>query len=294
MSLDIKYLNINGRDHPYFTLNGGHASLKTPIHFTGANGFPAAVYHSFLSQFTAHHPLSAADCRGAFSSRQAIPKRFGFEDFADDLIEIVEALYSKPVIAMGHSFGAHVSLIAAIKRPDLFEQLVLIEPASLPSAKLDLIYRRLPVFLLHRLVPMISQTLQRQRIWASRSAFIEKYHHHRTFKHFTEEAMQAYAEHGLKETHNGQFELIFDPTWEAHIFANVEFVWKNLKKSQTPCLFLRAEHSNLYSSPLFHQQNRALGHHFTGLELKNTHHLMPFEAPSSCAQAINSWLDRAD
>jgi len=102
--------------------------------------------------------------------------------------------------------------------------------------------------------------------------------------------MRAYAKHGLHQRSDGDFELVFDPDWEAYIFSNVEFVWNNLKKSNTPCLFLRGEHSSLYSSERFHKENRKLGTHFAGVEVDDTHHMMPLEAPEACYAAISNWL----
>ena len=298
MSISYNKARVGKFDYPTLSIDrletGSQGTNKpqntSPIHFTGANGFIAAVYTDFLSQFSTTHSVTAADCRGALLDRNRPPKQFGLPGFADDLIALIETMHSKPVIGMGHSFGAHVSLIAAIKRPDLFEKLVLIEPASLPNPLLDLYYRKLPKLILHKMLPMIKRTQERQRVWPNRQSFIDKYQAHPTFKHFTNSAMQAYAQHGLYERADGQFELVFDPDWEAYIFSNVEFVWKNLKKSQTPCLFLRAEHSNLYSSQRFHKENAKLGSHFTGVEIENTHHMMPLEAPAICYRTINEWL----
>ncbi len=287
----MKTITVNGNSFPNFTLESNNNS-NSPIHFTGANGFPAGVYTSFLNRFNQYYSISAADCRGALETRSSPPKHFGLSRFADDLIDIIEATHSEPVIAMGHSFGAHVSLIAAIKRPDLIKQLVLIEPASLPNPWVDLIYLKLPTSVVNRIMPLISRTQQRQRIWRDHDSFVSRYRSHPTFKHLTEQAMRAYAEHGLKERKDGQYELVFDPDWEAHIFRNICFVWKNLKKTKTPTLFIRAKHSNLYSSKMFHSQNAKLGEHFTGVEVANTYHLMPLESPEACAKTALEWLSK--
>jgi len=282
MPLTIDTVEVDGRSHPFFELKSTNniGAKNNPIHFTGANGFPAATYESFLMQFTAQHSVTAADCRATFTPFDGLRRtNFGFSGFADDLIQLIEHQHSKPVIAMGHSFGAHVSLIAANKRPDLFEKLVLIEPASLPNAALDLVYRRLPKFILHKMLPMIKRTQERQRIWPSP-----------TFRRVTDPAMAAYAQYGLNERPDGKFELIFDPEWEAYIFSTVEFVWNNLKANQLPCLFLRAEHSNLYSSSLFKRENAQLGPHFSGIEVADTYHLMPLEAPEACYNIASQWL----
>lgn len=289
MPTHLNDVKVGKFQYPTLSIDDGETKNER-IHFTGANGFPAAVYQHFLARWSGAFNITAADCRGALLQRNRPPKQFGFQGFADDLIQIIETLHDKPIIGMGHSFGAHVTLIAAIKRPDLFYRLVLIEPASLPNPFLDLFYRRLPKPILHKMLPMIKNTQERRRLWPSRQAFINKYRAHPTFKRFTSEALEAYAEHGLYQKNESAYELVFDPDWEAYIFSNVEFVWKNLKKSTVPCLFLRAEKSNLYSSKRFNKENHALGDHFTGLEVDGTHHLMPLEKPEVCYKAIDDWL----
>lgn len=289
MSTHFSHVTAGQFQYPTLTIKN-HEVEDKQIHFTAANGFPVAVYRHFLNQFSDNFNITATDCRGALLERNQPPKQFGFSGFADDLIQIIEALHDKPIIGMGHSFGAHISLIAAIKRPDLFDRLILIEPASLPNSFLDLYYRRLPKFLLHKVLPMIKRTQERRRTWPNRNAFVDKYRTHPTFKRFTKQALEAYAEYGLYQKSDDKFELVFDPDWEAYIFSNVEFIWKNLKKSTVPCLFLRAEHSNLYSSERFNKENRTIGNHFTGIEVNNTHHLMPLEKPELCYNTIRNWL----
>ncbi len=50
----------------------------------------------------------------------------------DDLIALLERLDAAPADLVGHSWGGFVSLLAAIRRPDLVRGLVLLEPPVLP------------------------------------------------------------------------------------------------------------------------------------------------------------------
>ena len=289
MSVKQDTLSIDGREHNYLCLGPQKAHSDT-IMFSGANGFPVGTYEPFLSQFEENYLVQAVDCRATIKDIGPPSRSFGFPAFADDLIKAIESLGNQPVIAMGHSFGAHVSLIASIKRPDLFKQLVLIEPASLPNFWIDLVYRKLPKTIVHQLLPMVKQTLERQAIWDSRQEFIERYANHRTFSKLTDLTLQAYAKHGLVERSDSKFELVFDPRWEAHIFRRVEYIWNNLKKTTTPCLFIKAEKSNFYSSELFKNENKKLGTSFSGIEVKDTFHLMPLEHPTICYHEVKKWL----
>ena len=58
------------------------------------------------------------------------PKKYGsLQAYADDILEIIEALELKNVIFVGHSVSAIIGVLAAIKTPSVFQKLVLIGPS---------------------------------------------------------------------------------------------------------------------------------------------------------------------
>lgn len=260
------------------------------LHFSGANGFPVACYEHFLDLFEDSYDVQGMDPRPSSPIRQNPPNGFRMHDFANDLIQGMQRFYKQPVIGMGHSLGGQVTLIAALQQPDLFSKLIIIEPASLPNPYIDLVYRHIPKKFLDTFFPFIKGSENRRKVWGSREEFMQRYKHHATFKHFTEEALLNYAQHGLFKRDDGQYELIFDPTWESYIFRNIEFMWKFLRKIHHPTLVIRAEHSNLYSQQQFEQYNSSLPPHITHLTIPNTHHLLPFEHPTALYETIETWL----
>lgn len=52
-----------------------------------------------------------------------------FTGYANDLIDILEAFADQPVTYVGHSVAGAIGITAAVARPDLFRQLVLIGPS---------------------------------------------------------------------------------------------------------------------------------------------------------------------
>lgn len=69
--------------------------------------------------------LVAVDLRGRGGSAGA-PGPFGMDQHAADLIAIAEQLPA-PVVLIGQSMGAYAALRAAVRRPELFGKLVLID-----------------------------------------------------------------------------------------------------------------------------------------------------------------------
>lgn len=57
------------------------------------------------------------------------PERYGsLADYARDVIELIEALHSQPVVFVGHSVSSSIGMLAAIERPDLFARLGMLCP----------------------------------------------------------------------------------------------------------------------------------------------------------------------
>lgn len=53
--------------------------------------------------------------------------RYGsYDDFADDLIGLVDEMELKSTVFIGHSMSGMVGCIASVKRPDLFQRLLLV------------------------------------------------------------------------------------------------------------------------------------------------------------------------
>ena len=287
-TIELSHINLTSGNAPWLSIPASSEAAQT-IHLSAANGFTAASYHSFLKYFNGSHSFTGMDCRGAWKNILPPPNDFNMHDFANDLIEGIEKKHSKPIIGLGHSQGGFVTLLAAIKRPDLFSKIVLIEPASLPNRWIGLLYPNIPKRLLYRFLPFIKGSLNRQRIWKSQEHFHARYRQHNTYKRFTDDAFNDYLAHGL--THNEQqWELVFSPAWEAHIFSTVEFIWKYLAKVTVPTLFVKAEYSNLYSQKQFIKQNKTLPSNISTVEITNTFHLLPHENPKQCHEVITKWL----
>ena len=62
-------------------------------------------------------------------SDYSFEKYNSLQAYADDILEICEALALKDVIFVGHSVSAMIGVLAAIKSPEQFQKLVLIGPS---------------------------------------------------------------------------------------------------------------------------------------------------------------------
>jgi sigma-B regulation protein RsbQ len=54
----------------------------------------------------------------------------GLDGYAQDVVEVIEAVVGQPVVFVGHSVSAMIGVLAAIRRPELFSHLVLVCPSA--------------------------------------------------------------------------------------------------------------------------------------------------------------------
>lgn len=114
---------------------------RNAVRITGA-GRPMVLVHGFgcdqkmwdrmVPSLEKDHQVIRYDLTGMGASQygEYDRERHGkLDGHAADLIEIIEALETKEVVAVGHSVGAIIIGLAAIERPDLFSGLVMVGPS---------------------------------------------------------------------------------------------------------------------------------------------------------------------
>jgi pimeloyl-ACP methyl ester carboxylesterase len=166
---------------------------KPRIHFSHANGLPASTY-SYLFE------MLEDDADFCFVEKMG-HGRFAFKGdwslLADELIDSIESQSSEPVIGMGHSLGAVVTLLAATKRPELFSKLILLDPVLFCKRK------RLVFWLAQRLglrdwLGPVKRTLTRRSQFDSAKDALAYFSPKTLFKNFHPRCLNDYVKHGLK------------------------------------------------------------------------------------------------
>ena len=157
---------------------GGQGPL---IHLAHANGFPPGAYAPFAQALTTTSPsdsgptyhLIGLPARPLWPGSQprSAPT---WHTLADDLLQGLHELGLRDLIGLGHSMGGVYTMLAALRQPDLFRALVLIDPVILPPGWLRTL--RLMRWLgLGRRQPLVQGALRRRRVWPSRQACFQRY-----------------------------------------------------------------------------------------------------------------------
>jgi pimeloyl-ACP methyl ester carboxylesterase len=209
--------------------------------------------------------------------------------FVDDLERFVENL-GGPVIAMGHSRGATVSLLLAIKRPELIRALVLIDPTILPFSWMWWWYL-VKLTGLARFVPIVATAAGRRRVWPDHASILEAYRSKAVFQTWQDGFLDAYIQDGTEKNGNGTIRLCCQPAWEAKCFAACPHdIWRYVPKLRKPALVLYGAKSDTFLA----SAARRFKAKVPGAALRcfeETGHFVPMEKPGATAEVIVDFLN---
>lgn len=257
------------------------------IHLAHANGFPPTTYNQLVNELTPHHHVIGFKARPLWPNSQHAAFKT-WRQGADDLIAFLDQQKLKNIIGVGHSFGAICSIMAANKRPDLFKQLILIEPVVLPKWYYALSV--LPEFIVKRYNPLVKKTLERTDTWQDRQRVFENFRSKKVFSEIGDEALWDYVNAATSEAANGSVFLNYSKEWEAQIFLSVVDPWKELKQLKVPYLAVRGQSSDTII-PSVWEKWKAINKTGKMIEMADSGHLVPLEKPVELAREILAYLE---
>jgi sigma-B regulation protein RsbQ len=103
-----------------------------PLVFAHGFGCDQGMWRHVVPAFTDENRVVLFDHVGAGGSDLSAwdPARYRrLDGYASDIVEIVEGLDLPPVVFVGHSVSGMIGILAAARRPDLFDRLVLVGPS---------------------------------------------------------------------------------------------------------------------------------------------------------------------
>jgi pimeloyl-ACP methyl ester carboxylesterase len=285
MNADHIFKNPGGEFH---YLDWGGSGPKA--HLAHATGFCAGTYSPLAKRLTPHLKLAGMDHRGHGKTRaEADPRNLkNWDIFVEDLERFVEFI-GGPVIAIGHSLGGVVSLLLAVKRPDLVRALILLDPIILPYSWKWGWYLSKKMGLSKR-VPIAARAVRRKRDWPDHETVLKAYRSKGSFKHWQDGFLEAYIAHGLESNGNGSLRLCCDPAWESRCFSVCPHdVWRYIPQLQCPTLVLYGRESDSFLKPTARrfklQYPRAVLKGFP-----QTSHFVPMERPEETTKAVLEFL----
>jgi pimeloyl-ACP methyl ester carboxylesterase len=116
------------------------ASLKlieqgsgSPLVLVHGSGSDVRTWEQQTRPFAAHFHVVTYSRRYHWpNDRIADGAEYAMADQVDDLGQILKSLATSPAHLVGHSYGAYIALVVAIRNPTLIDRLVLAEPPVIP------------------------------------------------------------------------------------------------------------------------------------------------------------------
>ncbi len=264
---------------PHITF--GHSGKL--IHFAHANGFSPEIYEPFLSPFLKDHQIIASKFRPLWEGEHPNQLK-GWNHFADDMIRFLDEQGLKNIIGFGHSLGGVTSMMVAIKRPDLFSKLVLLDPVVLSGAWMKML-TILPLFLKKKIIPVAQIANKRKDQWDSKNAVYESWRSKRVFTKLSDEQLRLLVDHSIIANKNGGVTLAYSKAWEAQVYASAPVFFNQLDKVKIPLVVVRGAESDVLSEKVWQNWQR-LQPKNQFINFPETGHLLPFEAPQALAREI--------
>ncbi len=261
------------------------------LHFAHANGYAPGVYRAFLSELARDHHVLAAELRPLWQPPCEPESVTDWSVFGEDIrrtLQVDPRLSAEPLIGVGHSLGAFVTLMAAVRQPELFRALVLIEPPFLDFG------RRMGLAVLGRVarhrVPLVARTLGRRDRWQSLEEAYAWFRAKPVFSRVSDEVLQDYVYYGTRAGAGNERTLYFSKHWEARIYTTISNHAPLIRQCQVPVLAIRGACSDTLKPSVWQQWQRLGSPGDRFVEVPDTGHLLPLESPQQVAAVIRDEL----
>jgi pimeloyl-ACP methyl ester carboxylesterase len=214
------------------------------------------------------------------------PPTEGWPRLIEQLISVLESKYAgTPVYGVGHSLGGYLNYLAAVRRPELFRAIVLLDAPIIGPFRGTMLGATKRLGIVDRVTPA-GATRDRRSTWKTREEARAHFRIRPLFRNFTDEALDDYVHHGLVEEH-GRLRLKIDPLIEYQIYRTIPHdMMRHLRELRVPAAFIGGADSDVVRRvrlagmrPKFRMRKVPGGH------------LFPFEHPREAAAAVGELLE---
>jgi pimeloyl-ACP methyl ester carboxylesterase len=220
-----------------------------------------------------HVRVLALDWRGHGRSEWPRPPAYGSEDFAAELLGVIDALHLEDVVVAAHSMGGHNAMAFAAWHPARLARLVIVDARPhVNYERLRALQRRAPRPQTE--FPTLAAALARFRLRPSETTAPAA-------------LLRAIARHGVVRLPSGHWRYRFDPACEQTRMP-VD-CWPLLPRISASTLVVRGEYSTILDREVGRRMAKAIPS-ATLEEIPGAHHHVTFDAPRALADCILAWL----
>ncbi len=269
-------------------------ALPKTLVFSHANGFGAGCYRVLFEIWRAAGWQVFA--LPEFGHDPAYPVSSNWPHLRDQLIHFIEREVQPqmaqpgPVMMVGHSLGGMLSLLAASRRPDLAQGLLMLDSPVVGGWRAHSIRVAKATRLIQRVSPgKVSR--HRRHEWPSREAVHAHFASKHKFARWDPRVLADYVASGFEEREDGQTHLKFRREVETRIYDTLPHHLDGLLKRRPlrcPVGFVGATQSEELRQAGAAASKALARRHFIWIE---GGHLFPFERPDDTAALVLQLLD---
>jgi pimeloyl-ACP methyl ester carboxylesterase len=210
----------------------------------------------------------------------------------DDFLRFLDEHPAGTTIGIGHSVGGIVTLRAALRQPDRFRALVLIDPVLFPPYIIRSWQFICALGLGYQMHPLVRAARKRRREFDDLDRVFKGYRRKPVFKYMDDPSLRAYVEGIACKAEQG-YKLCYSVEWEMHIYATSVWhdmdIWQGLPGLNIPLMIIRgAETDTFWASTARHVLRKNARARV--VTIPQSTHLVPLERPAEVNQAIQEFL----
>lgn len=253
--------------------------MQPTIFFSHANGFPSATYTKLFDALSPDYRVRHLDLHG---HDPRFPVDDNWNNLVDELILHLEQS-DDSVLGVGHSLGGVLHYHAALRRPELYRGVVMLDSPLLTALDRTLIRAAKRFGFIDRITPA-GRTLGRRETFADHGEARRYFAGKTLFRHFDPDCLEDYIRHGLLDR-QGQLQLRFDPRTEISIYRSVPHLSPGQPQQlRVPLALVRGRQSRVvlpHHARLVQRIPRGEYHRVEG------GHMFPLESPQQTAGLLH-------
>lgn len=254
------------------------------LHFAHANGFPMGSYRTLLAGMEPHYDIQGISHIG---HDNRWPVDHNWNALVEEQLSLIQQS-DTPVWAVGHSLGGVLLYKAALREPEYFRGLILLDPPLYISGLRPWLLKLAKKTGKIDKVTPARQSRRRKSVWPDKASVFTYIKSRKLFADFDERCLSDYIDSATEQT-EGEYRLNFLPEVEYEIFCNLaDNLWNTGHKIQVPTAVITSkEHSVIHRTG-----QRGLKQAGFLLQEVPGGHLFPLERPESTADLIQAMIRR--
>ena len=258
--------------------------MRDLLHFAHGNGFPSPCYKQLLDQLHKRYNCCYIDMIG-HNPRFPVTENWHF--LVAEVIDSIKNQAKYPVIAVGHSLGGVLSLLAAVLEPSLFKVVITLDAPLLSRFKSNIVRFAKTLGMVDRVTPAL-RTYNRREHWQNKEELLSYLKTRPLFKTFTDQCLADYIRYGLTKTADG-YVLRFGRHIEYMIYRTIPHsLYEYEKKLIVPAALIYGDASTVVDYNDIRYMKKY--YNISSFKIAGTH-MFPMESPRNTAEKIFTVLD---